>query len=209
MDLILAADTRAGLQTKLRDALPLPEDKRPGEISPLRCLAFSSLFSEVVEDASDYKLFKLTDGEDPPDFALWSSKGKIAIEVTTFTQGELEKFQRRGGSGFYTQATINKRVDPADPEDAWASVSERDEIALKAAEGVLRKKINDLPRYKSGYDKAVLIVADKLNAGFYEILNRRLPELTQLRMRLETAHKFDAIILIGDNRSEDVVAVKL
>lgn len=218
---IVRAKTVRELSELLRAAPALSDSKANGEFVAVRSWAYSPIFETSFGAATGP--FEFRRGSDPPDFCVIEKNGKIAIEATQFTSGQLEVFFReRNEPGPFTSTLLGKKADKsfraklrggslADDSTAIPhveAVSDLDAAYATVATEVLRVKTSDLLAYRSGYWKCILLVHDKLSQ-FKSDWERRVPVLRGVLACLAKQAKFDEIILVDGNHYPTETALKL
>jgi len=71
----------------------------------------------------------------------------------------------------------------------------------------LKSKLVRLMKYRSKYEKNVLLIHDELSE-FKSDFERRIPLLRNLLNSVQSRHRFDAVVLVDGNHYSGVFAIK-
>lgn len=164
-----------------------------GSRNPQKCKELATIHSWVscpcFSDSFDLsEPFEFSRASDPPDFEINYPKGKIGIEVTSFTTGQLEVILRERPEG--TRFTSTLLCEDPDkkfwsdmknhilPDDSRATphfvdLKRMDESYLKKAQCIINKKSEDLKKYSSTYSRTVLLIQDSLTHPIEHDMNER------------------------------------
>lgn len=200
---------------------PTPTDaKHATEFMAVRSFAFTSLFTELLAYDGPCTIER---DLDPPDYCLTTKTEKVSIEVTSFTTGRLEIYEReRQEPGLYTSTLRGEKPNT----QYWRNLStydllddssviphaekdgDLDRVCYKIASEVFDGKLNGLAAYRPKFSRSVLLVHDKLSE-FKSCFERRTPTLARILKSIQSQHTFDAVVLVDGNHHRGAVAVKL
>ncbi len=210
----IEAANLAEFRVKIQQA-PVPDGKKDqAELVPLRALAYSDLFDELLVGEGPFMLEACPCGQSqPPDWVVASANRRVSIEVTQITTNRQEAANNEHGRTVFDTSDLlsDKPWDAAFKEQFGPNASHPEEYEDEAEEaGVdqvfytlatdsIRRKYRDLSKYSAKYDFRVLLLWDKMWAT---------PEFWRARctflgdwLKGAPSGGFDAIVMTDGNIS--------
>lgn len=158
------------------------------ELSPLWAWAGADSFALLGEGPFRAPIKHPNGRNLPPDWEIRSEFERIAIEISRITTPQTERAARVGKSAFdmpglltnkHPGPDFDKTLQQQQSDDFWDDALEAERTFDEQIIRVLDAKTADLARYTDDFDRAVLLLHDRLWSGAQ--LSERLARIAGLR----------------------------